>query len=457
MEPETAPPWPDSAFPADPYPGARPAVSFVHVATAQADPAAQVPGAPHGLGPVRRPDEVCDDDGGSLPLHADRSAPSGWRLAGRCLDAWLADHGAAPMSGRVPVLAYGSNVCPSKIAWMRAERGLTGPVVVLRVRVEGLSAVWSAGLRLVDDQRPATLAAAPGTVETHAVWMVEPHQFAALDTVEGRDVDPPIYRLARVATGAVTVLDDGAPPAALDDGAPPAVLDGGAPPAVPGNDAPIGVLDDGTPAAVLDDGAPAAVLDGGAPAGVIDRPWAYLAPDEPTGNPRTDRRPLLVDGSAVPCTALDQAGSVALAGVPGPDGLDAATVDGVPAPQQWPPRVFVYGSLMPGQAAWPLLQEHAAPHRPPYPATLQHGTVADTGCGYPALTLDTAGAAAGGAPGHVVELSDPQAALPALDEYEGPQYRRIRVVVADGTVCWAWLWTASRAGLTPLARGWAAR
>ena len=398
MGPESAAPWPDSAFPADPYPGARPAVSFVHEAAA-----AQVTGAPHEPGPVRRPAGVCDD-GGSLPLHADRSAPSGWRIAGRCLDAWLADRAAAPLSGRVPVLAYGSNVCPSKIAWMRAERGLTGPVVVLRVRVEGLSAVWSAGLRLVDDQRPATLAAAPGTVETHAVWMVEPHQFAALDTVEGRDVDPPIYRLARVATGAVELLD------------------------------------------------------GGVPAGVLDRPWAYLAPDEPTGDPRTDRRPLLVDGSAVPCTALDQAGSVALAGVPGPAGLDATTVDGVPAPQQWPPRVFAYGSLMPGQAAWPLLREHAAPHRPPYPATLPHGTVADTGCGHPALTLDAAGAdAAEGVPGHVVELTDPQAALPALDDYEGPEYRRIRVVVDDGTVCWAWLWTASRAGLTPLPRGWAAR
>lgn len=412
MEPETAPPWPDSAFPAAPYPGARPGFSFVHDAAA-----AQVPGAPHGPGPVRRPAGVCDD-GGSLPLRADRSAPSGWRVAGRCLDAWLADRAAAPLSGRVPVLAYGSNVCPSKIAWMRAERGLTGPVVVLRVRVEGLSAVWSAGLRLVDDQRPATLAAAPGTVETHAVWMVEPHQFAALDTVEGRDVDPPIYRLARVATGAVTVLDDGAP---------------------------------------------AGVLDNGAPAGILDRPWAYLAPDEPTGDPRTDRRPLLVDGSAVPCTAVDQAGSVALAGVPGPDGLDATTVDGVPAPQQWPPRVFVYGSLMPGQAAWPLLREHAAPHAPPYPVALPHGVVADTGCGYPALTFGDSGtdsgadAAAGGVPGHVVELADPQAALPVLDGYEGPEYRRVRVVVEDGTVCWAWLWTASRAGLTPLPRGWAAR
>lgn len=235
--------WPDAAFPADPYPGARPAVSYVH------------------------------DRRWSHPLTADPTRPSRWRVADRCLDEWLAERGAPPCAGRVPVLAYGSNANPSKISWMRAERGLTGPVVVLRVRTEGLAAVWSAGLRVVDDQRPATLAAVPGAVEQHAVWLAAPEQFAALDAVEGRCADPPRYRLARIATGAVVVAGSGA---------------------------------------------------------VLDRPHAYVAPVRATGDGRTDRRPLLVDGAPVPCSAVDQAGARSLPGAPGADGLDAETVDGVP-------------------------------------------------------------------------------------------------------------------------------
>lgn len=384
MPPDTSPPWPDPLFPAAPYPGSRPGASFVH------------DGAGSG--------------GLSVPLDADPSAPSGWRIGDRCLDDRLAEWGAAPLAGRVPVLAYGSNACPSKISWMRVERGLTGPVVVLRVRVEGLSAVWAAGLRVVDDQRPATLAAVPGAVEEHAVWLAEPGQFAALDAVEGRHTDPPRYRQARVATGRVTLVDGD---------------------------------------------------------GVIDRPYAYVAPAGPPGDERTDRRPLLVDGAPVPCASLGQDAARALAGIPGPDGLDVEArdaADGAPHPDAWPSRVFVYGSLMPGQPAWPLIREHADPRVLPQPTFLPVGTVSDTGDGYPALTLAPGGCLPGhdgpgrdGVPGYVVELADPVAALPALDAYEGPEYERIRVVQQDGAICWAWLWTAPRDGLTPLPGGWAAR
>lgn len=359
-------PRPDAHFPADPYPGARPPSSFVHEA---------------GL---------------SHPVVADPTVPSGLRLGGRCLDRWLAERDAVPLAGRVPVLAYGSNANPSKISWMRAHRGLAGPVVVLRVRVAGVSAVWAAGLRVVDDQRPATLAAAPGVVERHAVWLAAPDQFAALDAVEGRWADPPRYRLARIATGSVTT----------ECGA------------------------------------------------VLDRPHAYLATGPPPdGDARGNRRPLLVDGAPVPCSAVGQDAAAGLAGVPaGGDGLDAVTVDGVPDPAAWPSRVFVYGSLMPGQRAWWRIAGHAAPGRAPRPATLPDASVADTGQGYPALTLG-----GDGVTGFVVELADPVAALRTLDRYEGPQYRRIRVVPDGGAVCWAWLWTAGRAGHRPLPRGWAAR
>ncbi|BBF99533.1 MULTISPECIES: gamma-glutamylcyclotransferase family protein [Pseudonocardia] len=366
MNPDTSPPWPDSGFPAEPYPGSRPDVSFVH------------------------------EDALTNPITPDPSAPSGWRVDRRCLDDWLAGRGAVPLAQRVPVLGYGSNANPEKISWMREHRGLTGPVVALQVRTEGLAAVWSAGRRVVDDQRPATLAAVPGVAEEHVVWLTAPEQFAALDAVEGRSADPPRYRLARIATGSVIVPETGA---------------------------------------------------------VLDRLCAYVAPERPTGVARTDRRPLLVGGSPVRCTQLGQADAAALTGEPGADGLDTTTVTGPPEPDGWPSRIFVYGSLMPGQHAWPLARGHADPLVLPRPAFLSVGGVADTGHGYPALSLD----GTTGVPGYLVELADPVRSLPALDDHEGPEYRRIRVVLEDGAVCWVWLWTASRDGHVPLPGGWAAR
>ncbi|HEX3650969.1 MAG TPA: gamma-glutamylcyclotransferase, partial [Pseudonocardiaceae bacterium] len=74
-------PFPDSDFPENPYPGARPGGSFVHDA---------------GLGWPITPDGT------------------GWTVAGRPADDWLAERDAAPLAGRVPVLAYGSNANPSK-------------------------------------------------------------------------------------------------------------------------------------------------------------------------------------------------------------------------------------------------------------------------------------------------------------------------------------------------------
>ena len=145
--------WPDVDHPADPYPGAVPPVSYVHA------------------------------DGVA------RGIASG-AVDGLPLDAWLRAQGAAPLAGRLPVLAYGSNRSPSKITWLRRELGLgADPVVVLRARTTGVAAVWAAGLRARDGARPAVLAAAPGVVEDHAVWLATPDQIAVLDRCEGRD-DP---------------------------------------------------------------------------------------------------------------------------------------------------------------------------------------------------------------------------------------------------------------------------
>ncbi|MCU1625720.1 MAG: hypothetical protein JWP64_669 [Pseudonocardia sp.] len=346
--------WPDAAYPAVPYPGAVPPTSYVH------------------------------DDGVGHPLVHDASACSGWRTGpgGTDLDTWLAERRAPALAGHMPVLTYGSNRNPSKISWLRRELGLRGPVVVLRARTEGVSAVWAHGLRVVDDQRPAVLAAAPGTREEHSVWFATGQQLDVLDVCEGRGSGR--YRLARLHTGTVTTEDG----------------------------------------AVLDD-----VL-------------AYLGRAE-------IRRPLLVDGARVPCSAVGQTAARALAGEPGPgDGLDATTVEGNPAPEDWPARLFVYGSLQPGGRAWGRLAPALAgePHR----ATLP-GTLLDTGFGYPAMLREPGP----GVPGWMIPVRDPAALLPELDAYEGPQYVRVRVVMPEtGEVCWAYVWTAGVAGFRPVSGGW---
>jgi gamma-glutamylcyclotransferase (GGCT)/AIG2-like uncharacterized protein YtfP len=161
----------DALYPAAPYPGARPPCSYVQL------------------------------DGKSWEL-----TPS-WQVTatGDDLDDWLTARGASTLSERVPLLTYGSNANPSKITWLRENLGLEGPVVVLRATCTDLSAVWAAGLRVVDTQRPVTLASLPGTTEVHAVWMADPAQVRVLDICEGRGDR---YQLSRLHSGRVE-LDDG--------------------------------------------------------------------------------------------------------------------------------------------------------------------------------------------------------------------------------------------------------
>jgi gamma-glutamylcyclotransferase (GGCT)/AIG2-like uncharacterized protein YtfP len=347
---------PDRDYPADPYPGTVPDCSFVHL------------------------DEL------SHPVYADWSAPAGWRVrtvdpAGTDLDDWLAGHGGEPMAARIPVLTYGSNRCPSKITWLRHGLGLAGPVVVLRVTTRDVAAVWAAGLRLRDGQRPAVLAAVPGAVEDHALWLATADQLEVLDRCEGRDDR---YRLARPRI--IVRTENG---------------------------------------------------------GLIERPWCYLAL-------APIRQPLLVgaDGAPVRCLAVAQAQARDLGGRPATDdGLDAETEHGAPSPDQWPAMLFGYGLLQPGRAGWPLVAPHV--DGSPRPATA-HGTVHDTGLGWPAMLLDRPGAGGRGeVAGTVIPLREPGTLLPVLDRYEGPDYRRVRLTLTDGTLAWAYVWVGDRAILRP--------
>ncbi|MCD2191448.1 gamma-glutamylcyclotransferase [Actinomycetospora soli] len=345
------------------------------------------------------------DDGLTHELVPDDGCRGGRRVGAVGIDDLL----DVPLAARVPVLAYGSNACPSKITWLRRELGLRGPVVALRVTVSGVAAVWAAGLRVRDDARPATLAVtsagdsnasllAPSArkatssvgrrleaddvellassagsdallaPESHHVWLATPEQVAVLDRCEGRGAR---YDMAWVH--ASTVLDE---------------------------------------------------------RGVRLDPVLAYWPASPV------RAPLLVDGAPVRVRDVAQDDARHLTGEPAevPDGAATVVPDGCPDPRSWPDRVFVYGTLQPGASAWWRLASAARETAP----AVARGQVYDTGHGYPALV-----AGPGTARGHVVTLADPARALPALDAYEGPDYRRERVVVyraAKAELAWAWLW-----------------
>nr|WP_246326274.1 gamma-glutamylcyclotransferase family protein [Actinomycetospora corticicola] len=196
--------------------------------------------------------------------------------------------------------------------------------------------------------------------------------------------------------------------------------------------------------------------------------WPALR--RPGEEPRTDRSPLLVDGAPVRVRDVAQAAARDLEGTPGPVPDDAAeVVDGCPDPRAWPDRVFVYGTLQPGASAWWRLAPAARGSAP----AVGTGQVYDTGRGYPALV-----AGPGTARGHVVTLADPARDLPALDAYEGPDYRRERVVVyreanaadraSDGSatasstapspvsepvIAWAWVWDTAPPATWPTVTG----
>lgn len=146
-------------FASDPYPGQRPEVSFVEL-----DGAAWVTSG-----------SADNRSGWAVHLSPDRLLD---------LDEWLASRGAPKLEARLPLLAYGSNASPGKIEWLRGQ-GLRGPCVVMEADVEGVAAVWAAGLRMRDDQRPAILAAADG-IERHCIWWVTAEQRRIFDKIEGR-------------------------------------------------------------------------------------------------------------------------------------------------------------------------------------------------------------------------------------------------------------------------------
>lgn len=116
-----------------------------------------------------------------------------------------------------------------------------------------------------------------------------------------------------------------------------------------------------------------------------------------------------------------------------------------------PPRMFVYGTLMPGRLRWPVLAPYASGHREAAAA----GAVYDSGRGWP---LAVFGGGAGRVPGHVVDLvpatvDECLAVIDEVEETDAGELRRVAVVTDAGERAWAYHYTRSTAGLTVI-DGW---
>ncbi len=113
-------------------------------------------------------------------------------------------------------------------------------------------------------------------------------------------------------------------------------------------------------------------------------------------------------------------------------------------------RLFVYGTLMPGQQRWPVL----APYAVSWARVTAPGELWDTGLGFPGVRFD---AAAPPVPGVLVVIAPElvPAALEMLDrvEDEGRLYRRVVVETSAGPA-YAYEWLGSTEGLRRLPGGW---
>ena len=106
-------------------------------------------------------------------------------------------------------------------------------------------------------------------------------------------------------------------------------------------------------------------------------------------------------------------------------------------------RLFVYGTLAPGDEAWPLLEPWVVGDPR---ADAVAGCLYDTGRGYPAATFTHDGGDV--VRGMVVTLDPARApaALDTLDRYEGPEYERISVRTETGLEAATYVWIAPLTG-----------
>jgi gamma-glutamylcyclotransferase (GGCT)/AIG2-like uncharacterized protein YtfP len=107
-------------------------------------------------------------------------------------------------------------------------------------------------------------------------------------------------------------------------------------------------------------------------------------------------------------------------------------------------RLFVYGTLAPGEESWARLEPHVSESTPATAA----GRLYDTGRGYPGAVF---GAGPGVVHGWICEIDD--RVLGALDAFEGDEYERITVRCDDGSDALAYHWVAPLDGCTCIESG----
>ena len=133
-------------------------------------------------------------------------------------------------------------------------------------------------------------------------------------------------------------------------------------------------------------------------------------------------------------------------------------------------RLFVYGTLAPGDEAWPVLEPWVVGEPV---ADAVAGRLYDTGRGYPAATFEgddseategewsvestheNAEAIGDLVHGIVVTLDPARAAVAfdALDRYEGHEYERISVRTETGLDAATYVWIAALTGCRPVPGG----
>lgn len=113
-------------------------------------------------------------------------------------------------------------------------------------------------------------------------------------------------------------------------------------------------------------------------------------------------------------------------------------------------NVFVYGTLVPGAHAWPLLARwvDGVPA-----ADAVRGRLYDTGRGYPAATFVSGGTDVVHGVVAPLAAATASAALAALDEYEASEYVRTEVVTEGGIRAVAYHWVATLEGCAPIPGG----
>jgi gamma-glutamylcyclotransferase (GGCT)/AIG2-like uncharacterized protein YtfP len=116
-------------------------------------------------------------------------------------------------------------------------------------------------------------------------------------------------------------------------------------------------------------------------------------------------------------------------------------------------RLFVYGTLKPGQSRWPALAPFVDPLEPVVAAEVK-GRLWATPWGWPALTPGTDPVRGVLVALHRDRVAD---ALARLDEIEGVDtglFERVATATCAGTLCSIYMWPRDTEGFTLLEGGW---